>query len=128
MLESAYRETNSNVIRHLRDDARLCTIGNRNPRTNAQQTRRPISLFGFRLKCRSGDHAGLSVYADGLIIGVYEPLVPGRLLRSPKRASKSIVWVVDQAAATMGGKGSCSSAMRPIARFSSGVSGMVVKP
>jgi hypothetical protein len=78
----------------------------------------------MEVKFRASHCAGLSVLADALITRAYQPRVPG----SPKRASRSIVWVVDQAAATMGGKGSCSSAMSPIARLSSGVSGMAVKP
>jgi len=36
------------------------------------------------VKFRPGDRAGLSVYADGVIIGSYQPLVPDRLSRIPK--------------------------------------------
>lgn len=113
------------------DDAGSCTMATVRQSKNAQQAGvvKSRCLGVMNVQSRAGDGAGLSVYADGLIIGAYEPLVPGRLLHeSPKRASRSIVWVVDQAAATMGGNGSCSRAMRPIARLSSGVSGMAVKP
>src|SRR5882762_6090672 len=86
MLESAYREANPPMKTGTYDhDACSRTIGNSAPQQECATGGVVFSLFGFKVvKSRAADRASLSVCADGLIIGAYQPPLPGRLSRNPK--------------------------------------------